>query len=263
METNTDQKFIFGSDDDTFENSLHSQRIDKLSLKVTLMAILLPSVLIVVFIFMYLDMKNKVVQVHHTGSTEVQQTAEELKKIIKDLKESQTGLEKRLNENIASMGEILGAMEKNVAQHKKDIAYLANIKSDKKDLKTLTDMTDSIKADVASLTAQNGKLVTIAQQLQSRIKDLPSIQTDLESQKTALKGLNASLTDLTGGVTQLKTTVDTLGKNAVTNDMLTGELKKQKAFYRLELTDLSAKMNQKIGDVKKSIPSGSGGSASQ
>lgn len=253
MDNNTEENFVFGSDDDGYHDDIQSQRLDKLGLKVTMLTILVPTILIIIIVFIYMDMKDKVVQVHNSGTTEVQQSADELKKLIDDLKGSQSEFEKRLNSKIEALEKSLSPMEKRVEQHQKDVAYLSNIKIDKKaldaEIKPVSNATEALKKDISTLTDQNKKLVTIAQELQARINEIPSLKTSLESQKASVESL--------------KTTVEGINKNMVNANDLATELKKQKAFYKLELNTLSQTVDKKIDAVKKSIPSatpsGSGG----
>lgn len=255
-ENNAEENFVFGTDDDGYHDDLQGQRLDKLSLKVTMLTILVPTILIIIIVFIYIDMKDKMVQVHNSGTTEVQQTALELKKLIDDLKTSQTEFENRLNGKIETIEKALSPLDKRVEQHQKDVTYLSTTKIDKKTLdaetKKLSDaaqaLKDDLKKDMAALTDQNKKLVGIAQELQARINEIPALKTDLKSQKESLESLQTSLESLK------KTTVD--------DKDLANELKKQRELYKLELNVLSQSMDKKIDAVKKSIPTAPSGSGS-
>lgn len=237
-ENNQDQNFVFGSDDtDTYHDHTQNHRIDKLNQKVTLLSILIPSIIGIIFVFLYMDMKNKVVQVHDSGASEVQKTADELKKSMQDLQTANVEFEKILDGKIAALEKKLVPVNDKINKIEKDIASLSSIKIDKKTLdaqiKTVTDANEALKKDLAGLTAQTEKVVTIAQELQVRTKDIPTITTTQESLKNTIASLKNDMADK--------------------NDLAT-ELKKQKVFYKLEIQDLATKIDKKIQSLKTVTP---------
>ncbi|MBU1169876.1 MAG: hypothetical protein KKD44_09980 [Proteobacteria bacterium] len=234
MENNENQNFIFGSDDsDTYNESTQNQRFDKLNQKITLLSILIPSILGIIFVFMYLDMKNKVVQVHNTGSSEVQKTADDLNKEIQDLQTASAEFEKRLDGKLAALEKSLAPITAKISKMGKDIDYLSSIKIDKKaldsEIQKVTTTHESLKKDLANLGDQHTKLVTIAQELQTRTKDIPAISAAQDALKNSIESLKNDMADK--------------------NELATA-LKKQKVFYQLEIQELSDKVEKKLSNLK-------------
>lgn len=247
MENQRDDNFVFGSDDsDTYADNVQNQRIDKLNQKITLVSILIPLILVVVFVFMYLDMKNKVVMVQDSGASEVRKTAEDLKKDMLALQAANAEFEKRLDGKIAGLEKSLTPFQEKIKKVEKDVAWLGTIKIDKKTLEAevntltatqnaLTASNDLLKKNLDTLSAQNGKLVTIAQELQNRTKDIPSLSTAQASLKADVGQLKNTLVDKTE---------------------LAADLKKQKVFYQLEMQALSTRIDKKIESLESSISAG-------
>ncbi|GAB6096862.1 hypothetical protein JCM14469_31150 [Desulfatiferula olefinivorans] len=240
MDNHTDDNFVFGSDEgDTFADSLQSARIDKLNQKITLLSILIPLILAVVFAFLYLDLRNKVMTVQDSGASEVRKTAEDLKKDMEALTAAGVAFEKRLAGKIADLEKTMAPLQEKIKKIEKDVSWLGTVKSDKKSLdseiKTLTEAQDDLKKGLANLGTQNAKLVTIAQELQNRTKGIPSLETAQAS---------------------LKADVDQLKSAMVDKEELAADLKKQKVFYQLEIQALSTRIDKKIQALESSIPAG-------
>lgn len=237
IDNHEDQNFVFGSDDHEpeFHQNTSDARIEKLNQKVTLLSILIPCIIGVLIVFIYFDMKNKVVQVHTSGSTEVHKISDELSQTIETIKTDSLKIETTLNKKLTGIESSVSGLSSKMKKAEKNIQFMTSAKADKKaiekEIENLKKESLALRNNLSELTAQNAKLVTIAGELKGRLNDVDD--------------LNKTMERLEIDLAYLKT-------NMLEKEELKTELKKQKRFYQLELQELSSTVNKKIESIKAS-----------
>jgi chromosome segregation ATPase len=217
-------------------------RIEKLSTRITLVAVLIPCLLAIIVAVAYLDIKNRVVNTQNTGSIDVRNLSndlesrfsslslrqakleEQLSKSTKALQTTTAALQVKLNKAEAEFKRIAAAKADHTAltaMSKKSQAAIADLNKDMADLNAsfnkfdtelsaqITQMADGLKKDRERLAAVEGK----TKQLESETVNKESLELDLGLQRLSLQEM---IKDKIGAVEKkvaiLGQQVDTLKK---------------------------------------------------
>jgi chromosome segregation ATPase len=238
-----DNEFVLGADSEEnirYEPSVQVQRYEKLNLKITLIAVLIPTIIGIFVGFAYLDMKEKVAMVRNSGSTEIQKTSSDLLNDISDVKNESQAYSSKTDKSITDFNNRLDKAGK-------DIAYLS---SDKIDSKTFKSEIEKYTAQIGKLSSQLDKATGQSESLKKEIDSLSAQNTKLVSMIQELQKKHAEIQTLKSSVDAMKTDVGKLKTSMIDKDDLATELKKQKVFYQMEIQESAAKLDKKIQALK-------------
>jgi hypothetical protein len=194
--------------DSIYAADAENLRIEKLSTRVTLVAVLIPCLLVIVLAVAYLDIKNRVVSTQNTGSIGVQNLSKDLESRFSSLSLKQAKLEEQLAENTKTMETATAALQvkinKSITEFKGNIESKAN----RSDLTALAKKTEAgmsaLKGDVADLKASfakfdedlAGQILLMAEGLkkdQERMVAVEKKTQQLDTEKLSKESLNLSL----------------------------------------------------------------------
>jgi predicted nucleic acid-binding Zn-ribbon protein len=243
METNDDTgRFVLGSDEalagrEIYQEQAHTRRIEKLSLKVTLISVLFPCAIGVLVGFLYMDMRDKMSRIESSGSIEMSkfedQLSARLETIGSENGEFQKSLDVKITERIAAMGKTVNAVQSRIEKTEKDISDLSSLKSNNAalsaDIQKHKTETLTLKKEMSALSSQNAKLSELLADTQKKILDISGIKSSNDALKQEIAKLKAENID---------------------KGDLAAELKKQKVLYQLEIQELSNKFDKKIQALK-------------
>ena len=242
--------FKFNGDDDEepdsdrsiYQEEAKDRRVEKLSHRVTLISILIPVLIGVIFYIAYREITGRVSQSQDTGAMEIQNLSSQLEENYSKLSEKYGDLEAALTQKLADLEKVDKSMKANLKEAEDTVAKINATKADKKDAQ------DAIaKIDIA--------LNPIRQEL----KTINSVTTDLQTQNNDLKQqlatLSANLTRLSASTEKtLKESAAIHSKElkAIQSDLsLLSERKLDKDDLELELLK-ARKQFQRDLDVTKS-----------
>lgn len=123
-----------------YHQEINTLKIEKLSNRVTIISVIIPCIIIAIVAFVYLDMKEQVVDVGQTKGTQLEQMAAKLD-------EKLNALDIRIAEVKYQLEESLPEMEKKRQALENQVAKIASIASEKADART-------IQAEVKKLETQ-------------------------------------------------------------------------------------------------------------
>ncbi|MFA6011766.1 MAG: hypothetical protein WC799_17380 [Desulfobacteraceae bacterium] len=243
METNDDTgRFVLGSDEalngrEIYQEQAQTRRIEKLSLKVTLISILFPCAIGVLVGFLYMDMRDKTSRIESSGSIEMSkfedQLTTRLETIGNENGEFQKSLEVKITERNDAVDKTVGSFQARIEKTEKDINNLSSLKSNNAalsaEIQKLKTETLDLKKNVSAISSQNAKLSGLLADIQKKTLDISGIKSSNDSLKQEIAKLKA--------------------ENIDKGDLAT-ELKKQKVFYQLEIQELSSKFDKKIQALK-------------
>ena len=242
METNDTGKFVLGSDEaltgrDIYQEQAHSRRIEKLSLKVTLISVLIPVAVGVLVAFMYMDMRGKMSRIESSGSVEMSQFEEKLTQRMEELgtenNEFRKSLEVTIDERAAALGKAVAPFEARIDQTEKGLNHLSSLKTDiarlSMEIQKLKTENLALKKDVVGVAAQNARISGHLADIQKKSLDIATLKSSNDALKQEIARLKA----------------DSIDKGD-----LAAEIKKQKVFYQLEMQELSGKIDKKIQALK-------------
>ena len=168
--------------DSLYEEELRDMRRDadihKLSHRVTILSILIPCLLCAVFVFAYLDVRDRLSQLKTAGSREVQTLSEGVLNQAASLSDQYVKLEKTSVVIQGRIEKIEGEIKKlNTSKMDKKASEMANKKRSEEVAKTFAALQKDVSQQKASLEA-------LAKDLNQRLDDtLADLQIDLKAQK--------------------------------------------------------------------------------
>ncbi len=239
-------EFVLGSEEALsgraiYEDQAHSRRIEKLSLKVTLISVLVPVAIGIFMAFLYMDMRDKMSRIESSGSLEMSKFEEQLTQKLEALDtenaDFQKSMDVKLTERLAAMDKTLAAVNARVDRNEKTLGQLETLKTGSSalaaDIRSLKTETLALRKDLTGVSSQNAKISGMLADMQKKSLDQASFKTSLDSLKQEISKLKA----------------DNIDKG----DLAT-ELKKQKVFYQLEIQELSSRIDKKIQALKTDSP---------
>ena len=151
MNQNDDtSRFTIRDEDDMPDYAADAEnlRIEKLSTRITLVAVIIPCLLAIVLAIAYLDIKNRVNNTQYTGSVGVEKLSQDLESRFSSLSLKQAKIEQALTEQSKSLETATAALQVNL---KKTTAELKRLTEGKPDQAALTALSKKTNADIAGL----------------------------------------------------------------------------------------------------------------
>jgi len=106
--------------------------IHRLSHRITILSILIPVLLCAIFVFAYLDMKERVSQIQTKGSQDVQVLSQDVVAKMTSLTDNYTKIEKSLADRLLALEKTSASMEKRLKDSQREIKNLTTSKVDNK-----------------------------------------------------------------------------------------------------------------------------------
>jgi hypothetical protein len=145
-------------------------RIEKLSTRITLVAVLIPCLLVIVLAVAYLDIKNRVINTQNTGSMGVQNLSKDLESRFSNLSLKQARLESQLADNTEALKNATAALQVNLKKSTTELKRIAAAKPDRSALAALTQKTEaSIAAMQKDITDLNAAFSKFDEELAAQI----------------------------------------------------------------------------------------------
>ncbi|WP_372680236.1 hypothetical protein [Desulfosarcina sp.] len=235
-------------------------RIEKLSTRVTLVAVLIPCLLVVVLVIAYLDIKNRVINTQTSGSMGVQNLSKDLESRFSNLSLKQAKMEEQLTETSKALETATAALQVNL---KKAIAEFKQTTDDKADRSAIAAISNKTEASIAALQKDladlNAAFSKFDEELAAQIllmaeglkKDQGRLaEIEKKTQRLDLEKLSKESMDLALGL-------ERLGLQEMVKDRIREVEKKLTAFGK----QIEA-LNQRLeAQAQKASPSSSAGAA--
>lgn len=222
----------FNETDPVMTNEMLEQRVEKLSIRITIIAILIPVLLGVIFTIAYLNIKKRVYNTQYFGVEEIERLSKDLESRFSSLsirlaklddsliekKKSIQQLKENFSKKIITVEKIISSIEEELKSNREGLSHLRTGKIDKKAFKTrIAGIKESLSITDKSLNV-----------LQKDMKELISV-TD-----TITENFKEELKRLTGFVETEKNRADQIARSITVHDEDITEL-------RQDLTLLSQK----------------------
>jgi chromosome segregation ATPase len=257
--------FKFNGDDEPdseqtlYQEEVKDRRVEKLSHRVTIISILIPVLIGVVFYISFRDITSRVSQSQDTGAMEIQNLSTQLEENFAALSVKYGDLEAALTQKLAALEKVDKAMKNNLKKAEDTVAKINATKATKKDQQNAIAKIDKglnpIRQELKALKSVTTELQTRDNDLKQQLSML-SANTDktLKELGTIPKELAVIQKELTA----IQTDLASLSSRKLNKDALQLELlKARKNFQRdLELTKSTidkrlASMLRKIKDLEK------------
>jgi DNA repair exonuclease SbcCD ATPase subunit len=246
-------------------------KIDKLSTRVTIITLLLPIFIGVILFFIYLDMKDQVMEVDTAKNTQVDH-------VSRQMEEKMNALDIRIAKNRFDLDEKLPALEKKNDSLAQQLAKLSASKADVNALdegfasiekklsrqeQRIQNNADQDQANLAEIERINSTLLaSLAENRNQFKKEVQALKQELASLQ-ALEQKMASLETLTQELTSIQNRMDDNLADLQSIEKMVGLLKEQvsglenQIMSRTEISRrlmaLKSDVDQSLADLKKQI----------
>lgn len=245
--------FKFKGDDEPesgqtiYQEEANDRRVEKLSHRVTIISILIPVLIGVVFYMAYRDITSRVSRSQDTGAMEIQNLSSQLQEDFDKLSAKYAELEAALTQKLADMEKVDKAMKTNLKQAEDAVATINATKADK------TDQQETI-----------AKIDSALNPIREELKNINSVTTELQTRNSDLKQQLATLTSNLAtlsantdkslkGLTAIQTDLAALSEQKMNKDDLQLELLKARKNFQRDLDETQADLEKKFESMLKRI----------
>ena len=255
--------FKFNGDDDEepdsrqniYQEEAKDRRVEKLSHRVTIISILIPVLIGVIFYITYREITGRVSQTQDTEAMEIQNLSARLQENFTKLSEKYSALETALTEKLAALEKVDKSMKGNLKQAEDTLAKINATKADKKEHQ------DAI-----------AKIDSALNPIRQELKTITSVTTDLQAQNNDLKqqlaALSANLTRLSAStektlkesatihskeLTAIQSDLSLLSDRKMDKDTLDLELLKARKQFQRDLDVTKSAIDKRLASILRKI----------
>ncbi|WP_319409787.1 hypothetical protein [uncultured Desulfosarcina sp.] len=240
--------------DSIYISDAENLRIEKLSTRVTLVAVLIPCLLVVVLAIAYLDIKNRVINTQNSGSMGVQNLSKDLESRFSNLSLKQAKIEEQLAQNTKALETATAALQINLKKTTSEFKRITDGKPDRTEITTVVTKTESsvaaLKKEMADLNMAFSKfdeelaaqILLMAEGLkkdQGRLAEIEKKAQQLDAEKLGKASLDLALG------------LERLGLQEMVKDRIR-EIEKKLAEVNKQMDALNQRLN---AQVQKAPPS--------
>jgi DNA repair exonuclease SbcCD ATPase subunit len=255
--------FKFNGDDDEepdseqtiYQEEARDRRVEKLSHRVTIISILVPVLIGVIFYIAYREITGRVSQSQDTGAMEIQNLSSQLEENFNKLSVKYGELEAALTQKLETLEKVDRSMKANLKQAEDTVAKINATKVDKKDQE------DAI-----------AKIDKALNPIRQELKTIKSVTTDLQTQNNDLKqqlaALSANLTRLsastektlkesatihTNELTAIQSELSSLSGRKMDKESLQLELLKARKLFQRDLDETKSAIDKRLASMLRKI----------
>ena len=240
--------------DSIYISDAENLRIEKLSTRVTLVAVLIPCLLVVVLAIAYLDIKNRVINTQNSGSMGVQNLSKDLESRFSNLSLKQAKIEEQLAQNTKALETATAALQINLKKTTSEFKRITDGKPDRTEITAVVTKTESsvaaLKKEMADLNMAFSKfdeelaaqILLMAEGLkkdQGRLAEIEKKAQQLDAEKLGKASLDLALG------------LERLGLQEMVKDRIR-EIEKKLAEVNKQMDALNQRLN---AQVQKAPPS--------
>lgn len=245
--------FKFNGDDEPepertlYQDEAKDRRVEKLSHRVTIITILIPVLIGVVFYIAYRNVTSRVSQTQDTGTMEIQNLSTQLQDKFDEISSKYGELEASLTQKLASLEKVDKAMKANLKKAESTVSKINATKADKKDQQ------DAIaKIDIAlnPIRKEIKDLSTMRNDLKTLTAELRSLDTDLQQKLTTM---SANVDKALQNLATIQSDMSAMSNKKLDKDTMQLELLKAKKSYQKELDLTKAALDKRLTSILRKI----------
>jgi chromosome segregation ATPase len=277
--------FKFNGDDEPepvpeqslYQEEVRDRRIEKISHRVTIISILIPVLLGVVFYVTYRDITSRVSQSQDTGAMEIQNLSTQQEDQFEALSKKYGELETSLAQKLAALEKVDKSMKANLKQAQDMVSKVNATKGDKKEqqdaiakidtalgpirkeleslgpmrkeLETLTPMRKELET-LTPMRKQLEVLTPMREDLKTVTAELRSLDRDTQQQLSTLSvNVDKALNDLT----RIQSDMSSLSDQKLNKDALQLELLKARKKYQRDLEITKLALDKRLSSILRKI----------
>lgn len=218
-------------------------RVEKLGLKINLIAILLPCVLVIILTVAYLDLKSKITSIRDTGTSKVENLSMDLDSQVRGLLGKYKNAEKNFTREVASSKKTVSQIKKIIDRNRKNINKVYSSKADKA---ALTKEIEGGKTRLSRIRKEIAQSRSLLEALQDKSE---MVNKDLRKSRSEISDLKSELSKAQKNLVKLNR-----NKAEKTEELkILAELKKVKRDNKRKITGLNNSLNLKYSLIDKKI----------
>ena len=230
-----------------YQDEVKDRRVEKLSHRVTIISILIPVLIGVVFYIAYRDITSRVSQSQDTGSMEIQNLSSQLQDKFDEISSKYGELEASLTQKLVDLEKVDKAMKTNLKKAEATVSKINATKADKKDQQ---DVIAKIETSLNPIRKELKDIATMRNDLKALTTELQSMDTDMQQK---LIKTSANLDKTLQNLTKIQSDISTLSNQKLDKDALQLELLKAKKSYQKELDLTKAALDKRLTSILRKI----------
>ena len=234
-----------------YREEAKDRRVEKLSHRVTIISILIPVLIGVVFYITYRDITGRVSQSQDTGAMEIQNLSSQLEENFAKLSTKYADLETALTQKLAALEKVDKSMKDNLKQAQDTVAQINATKADK-------DAIDKIDKALNPLRQELKAIKSVTDDLQTQNNDLKQQLSELSANLTRLsasteKTIKESTTAQTKALNTIQTDLTSLSDRKMDKDALQLELLKARKYFQRDLDETKSAIDKRLETMLRKI----------
>ncbi len=242
MIKNGSDKFKIRIDDDSLEEPIHEdlidRKIDKLNKRTILISIIIPFLIGIILFFAYRDLSTKISRFNDTGTTKVRTLSKDLESRFSSLNLKQAKIEDELSKKIEAGKKITDGLQKSLKEATTAIKYIRTAR--KIDNKKIEAQFKSVDETLAPLPK---KLETIT----SELKAIDHKFTN------NFNMLTKSINDLKDDLLKIQATVVSISAAKIDKETFETALKNEQTVNQENLNRTTKKLTEQINYLKEKL----------
>ncbi len=261
----------FDETDSVMTNEILEQRVEKLSTRITIISILIPVLLGVVFTIAYFNIKKRVSSTQHSGVEKMDKLSKDLESRFSSLSIRFAKLEESLVEKkqtIQQMEEFFLSVEKKITSikkelkvNRKDLSQIQTGKIDKKEFKSrISVLQESLSITDKSLNVlQNDmkSLISVTDALTENFKEeLKTLTGFVEKEKNKVDQIAQGIKVQNEDITEIRQDITLLsqGKSSFVEKGEMGlAIKRANLDLKVHLEEAIRKMNKRLNSIESNL----------
>ena len=215
------------SPDAVFQDEIKNLRLEKLSKRVTIIAILIPCFICILLLLVYFDLRNKVTANQSTGTMNIQSISKDFDTRLNELSSQLSKIEESLASNTSSYEKKLSSLKFRIYKSENRIKKIKSSKADKKDQAILKKETNNFSTKLDNLDVIfSGKMTGLSAEQNAIKKDLVKLSSDIS-------GLSS--------------------QKEINRIFLDDQLKNQEKYQQQELNKIKKELKTKLLSMQKQL----------
>ena len=230
-----------------YQDEAKDRRVEKLGHRVTIISILIPVLIGVVFYIAYRDITSRVSQTQDTGNMEIQNLSTQLQDKFNEISSKYGELEASLTQKLASLEKVDKAMKANLKKAEATVSKINATKADKKDQQ---DAIAKIDTALNPIRQELKVLSTMRNDIKTLKADLQSLDADVQQKLTVMSAnVDKTLKNITG----MQSDMSALSNQKLDRDALQLELLKAKKSYQKDLDLTKAALDKRLSSILRKV----------
>jgi chromosome segregation ATPase len=252
-----DKKFKLQFDEDTTETNIikteiEDLKIEKLSHRITLIAILIPILIVVILTIAYIDIKRRVIKTQDRGTIGVQTLTENLESRFSSLSLRQAQLEETFEKKSTGLDKSTAAVSVRMKKLEDSLKKIQSDKVGKSEVaKSFAKIDKAVKSTTKSIASLTTKQDSVQDKLAAQQKEFAAKLDKIIAAK--LEKIEINLVETENSIQELQDEVSALSTGKIDKNQLDFAIKLEAMRSQEALKQSSEEMELKLAKLQKRV----------